>query len=521
MIAPLGGSPLSSRWFVRGDLDGFFGLALDNLVQLLVIDALCRFVLGFDDALVLGRILPAAAVSVLAGNLFYSWQAVKLARETGRDDVCALPFGINTPSVFAYVFLVMLPVKLATNDSRAAWHAGLVACLGSGLIELGGAAVADWMRRSVPRAALLSTLAGIALTFISLGFLFRTFASPVVGLATFTVVSLVYFGRLRFKGGLPGGLVAVVIGTALAWALGVAPVGAPPSGVGLHLPVPVIGDLIEAMSGGYAWKYLGVIVPMGLFNVVGSIQNLESAEAAGDRFPTVPSLSANGIGTVAAALFGSCFPTTIYIGHPGWKALGARAGYSWLNGVFLTAVCLTGSLGWIAWAVPVEAGMAIVLWIGIVITAQAFSATPRTHAPAVVMGLLPGVAAWGAMMVKAGVRAAGGTFGAALGAKLDAADIRANGLFSLEQGFIFTAMLLAAATVEVIEGRFTRAAAWMGAGAVLSAVGLIHGWDWGVGDTVLVMRPGVAMGAAYGYAGAAVLLLVAPLFGARSGVAHE
>ena len=329
---------MKQAWFVRGDLDGFFGLALDNLVQLLVIDSLCRYVLGFDDALLLGRVLPAAAVSVLVGNLFYAWQAMKLARETGRDDVCALPFGINTPSVFAYVFLVMLPVKLATNDSVAAWHAGLVACLGSGLIELFGSFAADWMRRYVPRAALLSTLAGIALTFISLGFLFRTFASPVVGLATFAVVSLVYFGRLRFKGGIPGGLVAVVLGTALAWGMGIAPVGARPASIGLHVPLPVIGDLITALQGGYGWSYLGVIVPMGLFNVVGSIQNLESAEAAGDRFPTVPSLATNGIGTVLAAAFGSCFPTTIYIGHPGWKALGARAGYSWLNGIFLTIV---------------------------------------------------------------------------------------------------------------------------------------------------------------------------------------
>ena len=111
------------RWIVRGDIDGFFGLALDNLVQLLLIDALCRFVLGFDDALILGRVLPAAAVSVLVGNLFYTWQAVQVGRAEGRTDVCALPYGINTPSVFAYVFLVMLPVKVATGDARAAWHA--------------------------------------------------------------------------------------------------------------------------------------------------------------------------------------------------------------------------------------------------------------------------------------------------------------------------------------------------------------------------------------------------------------
>ncbi|MFZ5481282.1 MAG: NCS2 family permease [Myxococcota bacterium] len=508
------------RWFVRGDLDGFFGLALDNLVQLLVIDALCRFVLGFDDALIYGRVLPGAAISVLVGNLFYTWQATKLGRETGRDDVCALPYGINTPSVFAYVFLVMLPVKLATGDARAAWHAGLVACLGSGLIELGGAFVADRLRRRVPRAALLSTLAGIALTFISLGFLFRTFRFPVVGLVTFAIVSLVYFGRLRFRGGVPGGLVAVAVGSAIAWATGVAPSRPLAYEAGLHLPIPVVGDLVEALQGPYAVQFLSIILPMGLFNLVGSLQNLESAEAAGDRYPTVPSLAANGGGTIAAALFGSCFPTTIYIGHPGWKALGARAGYSWLNGAFVTLVALTGSLGVIAWAVPIEAGMAIVLWIGIVITAQAFSATPREHAPAVVVGLLPGVAAWGAFMLKMGVNAAGGTFGPPLGAKLDQLDVHHAGVFSLEQGFIFTAMLLAAATVDLIEGRFRGAATWMLAGAVLSITGLVHAWGWGTGDTVITLGT-PAVQAAAGYALSAVVFAAAPWLGARSDVSHE
>src|SRR5262245_52813374 len=88
------------RWLVRGDVDGFFGLALDNLIQLLVIGALCTHVLGFGPDLVYGRILPGAAVSVLVGNLFYSWQAMRLARATGRRDVTALPYGINTVSLF-------------------------------------------------------------------------------------------------------------------------------------------------------------------------------------------------------------------------------------------------------------------------------------------------------------------------------------------------------------------------------------------------------------------------------------
>ena len=496
------------KWFVRGDIDGFFGLALDNLVQLLLIDALCRFVLGFPDDLLYGRILPGVAVSLVLGNLFYAHQAKTLAREEGRTDICALPYGINTVSLFAHVFLVMLPTKLAAqaagaeDPARVAWQAGLVATIGSGLIELGGAFVADHLRRWTPRAALLATLAGIALGFISLGFLFRTFANPLVGLTTFGIVMLTYFGRVRFKGNLPGGLVAVSLGVLLAWVTGMAPVGEQPTGAALRLPIPVIGDLIEAMGNGYFVAYLSVILPMGLFNVVGSLQNIESAEAAGDRYPTAPSLAVNGGGTLAAALFGSCFPTTIYIGHPGWKALGARAGYSVLNAVFVTVICLTGTLAHIAWAIPIDAGMAIVLWIGLVITAQAFEATPRHHAPAVVLGLLPGVGAWGALMAKNGLRAAGlGTpeapFTPALVERFLVSDTWIEGAFALEQGFIFTSVILAAATVCIIERRFVRAGIWAAAAAVLSALGLMHSFAYTPGDTVLQLAPAWPWAAGY------------------------
>jgi len=506
-------------WLVRGDLDGFFGLALDNLVQLLLIDALCRVVLGFPAALVHGRILPAAAVSILVGNLFYAWQARRLAARTGRTDVCALPYGINTVSLFGHVFLVMLPAKLAAtaaghpDPARAAWEAGLLACLGSALIELAAAFVADRVRRATPRAALLSTLAGIALGFISLGFLFRTFARPVVGLATLGVVLLTYFGRVRFRGRLPGGLVAVALGTLLAWATGLAPAGPRPAWVGAALPIPALGALLASIRPEAILAYASVIVPMGLFNVVGSLQNIESAEAAGDPYETRPSLLVNGLGSVAAAAFGSPFPTTIYIGHPGWKALGARAGYSILNGAFVTVVALTGTLGIIAWAIPVDAGMAIVLWIGIVMSAQAFQATPREHAPAVVMGLLPGIGAWGALMAKAGLRAAGvgsaggPPFSPALEAEFLRGDTWIRGAFALEQGFIFTSMILAAATVAVIERRFVRAGLWMLLAAALAAAGLVHGFRYTPGDTALSLGP--AWPWAAGYLAVAIVFLAA------------
>jgi AGZA family xanthine/uracil permease-like MFS transporter len=516
------------KWFVRGDVDGFFGLALDNLVQLLLIDGLCRVVLGFPPELLYGRVLPGAAVSLLVGNVFYAWQARKLAQATGRDDVCALPYGINTVSVFGHVFLVMLPAKLAAQAAGAAdpttvaWRAGLCACLASGLIELLGAPVAERIRRATPRAALLSTLAGIALTFISIGFLFRTFAHPLVGLVTLGVVLVTYFGRVKFKGGLPGGMVAVSVGTALSWVTGIAPSGPPPVWTGFHLPIPVVMDLWESLP--YLLPYLTVILPMGLFNVMGSLQNIESAEAAGDLYPTAPSLTVNGLGSVAAALFGSAFPTTIYIGHPGWKAMGARAGYSILNGAFATAICLSGTLAFITYAVPVDAGMAIVLWIGIIITAQAFSTTPREHAPAVVAGLLPGVAAWGAMMAKAGLRAAGlggerGPFTPSLVEAFHAGDTWIEGAFALEQGFIFTAVVLAATTVGIIERRFRWAAVWCFLGAGFSALGMMHSFSWTFADTTAaLLQP--AWEFALGYTVVGLLLLVTPLVTVEAGEGH-
>ena len=506
------------RWVVRGDVDGFFGLAIDNLVQLLLIDALCRGVLGFPGELVYGRILPGAAISILVGNVAYALQAKRLAERTGRSDVCALPYGINTVSLFAHVFLVMLPAKAlataagAADPARVAWQAGLFATFASGVIELAAAPVAERLRRITPRAALLSTLAGIALSFISLGFLFRTFARPLIGLTTLAIVMLTYFGRVRFKGRIPGGVLAVALGTALAWITGIAPVGSTPSGAGLNLPVPVAGDLIASFTGGHLWPYLSVIVAMGLFNVLGSLQNIESAEAAGDSYETRRSLTVNGFGSIAAALFGSAFPTTIFIGQPVWKALGARAGYSILNGAFVTAICLTGTLAWIAWAIPIDAGMAIVLWIGMMIVAQAFDAIPRQHTPAVVVGLLPGIGAWGALLAKNGLRAAGlggpaGPFTAALLGEFQKQDTWIAGAFALEQGFLFTAMLLSAAVVGVIERRWTSAAAWCLCAAALSATGLMHSYQWMFADTTLRLSP--AWPYVFGYLAMAVLFFTA------------
>lgn len=500
----------SFKWWRSGDLDGFFGLFIDNIIQLILIVVLCRFVVGLPDELVVGRILPGVAVSLLMGNLFYAWQAKKLAERTGQGDVTALPYGVNTVSLFAYILFVMAPVMAQTKDAELAWKVGLAACFGSGVVELGGAFIVGWVKRVTPRAALLTTLAGIAITFISMDFCFRIFADPLVGLIPLAFIFISYIGRVYLPANVPAGFVAVIIGTILAWAMGRMDGAALKAAatISLQPPVPYLSDLLGSLTTKYVIDYLPVIIPMGLFNLIGSLQNLESAEAAGDKYEVRSSLAANGVGTIAAACFGSTFPTTIYIGHPGWKRMGAGAGYSALNGAVITIICFLGLVGFITALIPVEAGAAILLWIGAIIAAQAFQATPREHAIAVVVGFFPALAAWGLLMLEAGLRAAGTSAGA-LGLDKLAAQLPIAGMISLERGFIFTSMILAAMTVALIDKKYKNAALWAFAAAIISLTGLIHGYkieggaivnNYGINDTNWPF--------AVGYAGVAIVFLI-------------
>lgn len=491
------------KWFVDRDVDGFFGLFVDNLVQLLLITALCQFLCGMtgaDSKWLYNVILPGAAVSIVLGNVFYSIQAILLGRREKRDDVTALPYGINTPSLLVFIFFVMEPTYRATKSAEAAWKMGVLACLGSGIIEFLGSFVAEWLRRHTPRAALLSTLSGIAIGFISMTFALQIWSRPLVAMAPLAIVLVTYFAHYRFPLSLPGGLVAIVVGTAIAWIPAsvnyLAPGSLDPKILGVERSFDAVvagwnarhwspptwqgGPLWEVLQTPAQWVgFLSVIIPMGLFNVIGSLQNIESAEASGDKFDTRSSLAVNGIGTIAAALFGSCFPTTIYIGHPGWKGLGARAGYSVLNGIAITAICLTGTLALVQSVIPLEAGIAIVLWIGVIITAQAFQSTPPAHAPAVATGLFPAIAAWGATVAfGAFVKAGGQSMQTVLSADASAelSGFLLHGLIVMERGYIFTCMILGAVSACLIDRKFFAAAIWSLVGSIGSALGLMHAY---------------------------------------------
>jgi AGZA family xanthine/uracil permease-like MFS transporter len=463
-----------ARWFVPGDWDGFFALFFSGFPDLLLIAGLAPLC-GFSPSMVTMRILPGVALSIFAGNIFYAWQAHRLAERTGRTDVTAIPFGVNAPTIFIYVALIMQPVYERTHDPNLAWQAGLFASFLSGVIQTAGAFCTDWLRRTTPRAALLSPLAGTAMAFLCLDFVLRVFQTPELGLLPSIVVLAIFCSRIRLPFRIPGGLVCLAVGAVLTallkWThlyhLPVSQVSIKP---GMYLPHAL--NLVSLVTHGEGWKFLSVILPMSVLDTIVSLQVLESVQVAGDDYPTRPSLLANGLATLAAALFGSPFPTALYFGHMAHKELGARSGYSILSGTATMVVCLTGLVVPVLRVVPLEVVAMIVVWFGLVMVAQAFTEIPKSHAVAVAFGLIPMLASWAVGLIDVALRTAGSSFLA--GAPLFGDQLYVYGLIALSQGALLVSMIWAAVIAYLLDRRLLHAAAWLVVAAALSSTGFIH-----------------------------------------------
>ncbi len=472
-----GRSTGAARWFVSGDLDGFFGLFFSGFPDLLLIAGLLPLC-GFPTQLLASRILPAVAISILGGNVFYAWQAHRLAQRTGRNDVTAIPFGVNTPTIFAYVFLIMLPTYQRTHDAQLAWHLGVFACFVSGMVQTAGAFCTDWLRRYTPRAALLTPLAGLAIAFLCLGFVLRIFQTPELALLPTVIILAVYGSRLPLPFRMPGGLLCILAGVALVFALKALhlyhlPPPPPLVPLGLYLPAPV--NIFAFLRHGQGWQYLSVILPLSALDTIVSLQILESVKVAGDDYATRPSLLVNGLATLGAAAFGSPFPTTLYFGHLAHKAYGARIGYSILNGAVVFFICMTGLISPILQVVPLEVVAIVIVWFGLVMVAQAFQEIPKAHCVAVAFGLLPMLAAWALQLIDLAARKSGSSL--LQTAPQFGDELAIYGLIALSQGALLVSMVWAAALAYMIDRRFLQAAAWLGAGAVLSSFGVIHAYD--------------------------------------------
>src|SRR5258706_8768910 len=140
--------------------------------------------------------------------------------------------------------------------------------------------------------------------------------------------------------------------------------------------------------------------------------------------------------------------------------MGARAGYSVMNAVAITLICLTGAMPFLLYYVPLEATLGILLWIGLIITAQAFQEVPKAHAPAVAIGFIPSLAAWGVLLIQTTLQKAAPGYSLQQAAANFSPELFINGMLGLAQGFILISIFFSAIVAKVIDRKWRAAACW-------------------------------------------------------------
>jgi AGZA family xanthine/uracil permease-like MFS transporter len=490
---------LNLPWWTKGDTNAFFGLGFNILVNVLTLTSLLIFVVQVPTRDVLGTVLPALGIAMLAGNIYYTVLARRLARRENRLDVTALPYGPSVPHMFIVVFVIMLPIYLATKDPVQAWQAGLAWAFVIGVIVLIGAFIGPFIRRITPRAAMLGTLAGISLTFISMRPAGQIWAVAWIGLPVLGIILVGFFTNIRLPGGIPIGLAALLVGTAIGWIGGymsVPDVSAAVQEIAIAVPTLHVGMLASGL--GQLTPLLATAIPLGVYNFAEAMSNVESASAAGDSYNLRSVLIADGSGAIIGAALGSPFPPAVYIGHPGWKATGGRTSYSMGSGIFIAVLCFLGLFGVLTTLLPIPAIVPILLYIGLLIGAQAFQSTPRIQAAAVVAAILPNLASWGTGLID-NARAAAGTSADKVGEEaLASAGLVYQGLKILGEGAVLAGMVLGSIVAFIMMRKFVSSAIAAALGAVLSWIGLIH-----ASEVSWAAQPSVALG----YAMLAVVLL--------------
>src|SRR5450432_2401262 len=485
------------KLWTPGDWNAYFGFGTNILVNLLVLTGLLRFVLKMPDDLVFGRIIPAAGLMMALSTMYYAFLAYRLAQRTGRTDVCALPSGVSVPHMFIVTFVIMLPITLKTGDPVKGWEAGLVWVFFQSFILMIGGFVAPYIRRITPRAALLGTLAGVSVTFISMRPALEMYMTPVIGIVCFAIIMVSWFGGYKYPKGIPAGLVAIAAGMLIAWGsnlfglnygdMSLQKVSAAFTSFGFSVPLPAVDHVFSG------FQYLGVIlvtaIPFGIYDLVEAMDNVESAGAAGDAFPTTRVLTADGVISLIGCLMGNPFINAVYIGHPGWKAMGGRIGYSAATGLMVIILSWFGIISLMTAFIPVVAISPILLYIGMLIGSQAFRESPHRHAPAIVVALIPSLAAWAKLQIDNSLGAVSGIHHVTpdMMAAMQQVGIFYHGLSILGGGSILAGVVLGATTVFIIDRDFSKASGFAVAGAILTFFGLMHGEEVGTFENAPVV----------------------------------
>jgi adenine/guanine/hypoxanthine permease len=501
---------------VPGDVNGFLGLVVDNLSVLGLLAAVLIGGYGVPADIVFGKMFPGTALGVLVGDLAYTWLAVRLARRTGRDDVTAMPFGLDTPSTIGMALLVLGPAYAkfralgldATSAGLETWYFGMAATAAMGILKLLLSFAGRTVRRVIPMAGLLGSLAGIALTLIGFFPMVDLLQFPVVGLLTLGLILYALVARGSAPFGMPGVLFAVIVGTVFYY-------GAGHFGfLGMQIPTPAVPTLRLAFPHpdpgifhGFAGlrDYLPLIVPFALLTVVGGVNNTESARVAGDDYDVRSILLAEAAATLLAGLAGGVAQTTPYIGHPAFKEMGARSGYTLLTGVFVGVGGMLGFLANLIELVPLAVLAPVLVFLALNITAQAFSAVPARHAIAVAISFFPSIARLLTIQLSDPKYISPQKLAALMTAPEHGLPFLSV-IVALGNGFIITATIWAAFVVEMIERRLRAAAAYLAVGGALCFFGIVHSVRLDGSAYLLPQLDGVARNAAIQFCAAYFVL---------------
>lgn len=478
------------RWARSGDLNAFFGLVLDNLAGLLLLYILLSGRFGYPGEMILTSLVPGTAVGVLVGDLAFFFLALRLAKKTGRMDVTAMPLGLDTPSTIGMIFFVLGPSFIDGREglgldvaaaAQRTWHIGIWCVVLSGCLKIACAPVCGIVRRMVPRAGLLGSLAAIALVLISFMPTLDIFAHPLPGMLALAIVLTTLIGRIPLPGKIPGTLGALLVaGTVyyLSCAVGLTGYEMPEVPEVAWLPTQWLAAWNFAWLGSFddALPYLPIAFPFALMTIVGGIDCTESAAAAGDEYDTRQVIAIEGLATLLAGLSGGVIQTTPYIGHPAYKVMGGRAAYTLATALVVGSAGILGYFSILNAFIPAPVVFPILVFVGLEITAQSFYATPRRHYAAVALACIPALAFLALAFPRqlfgdASALAANFTPGTLADPVLKQTLAT---LTMLSNGFILTSLLWAWALASIIDRKVTTAATVFAAAAVLTLFGFIH-----------------------------------------------
>lgn len=474
----------SYKWFTVGDLNGFFGLMVDNVAVMGFLAGILTAV-GFPAELVFTRMFPGTALGVLFGDLAYTWMAFQLAKKTGRSDVTAMPLGLDTPSTIGIAVTVLLPAFFGFKDqgmgveeaAMHAWYVGMGTMVLIGLIKLVFSFTGNLAQKMVPQAGLLGSLAGIGLALIGLLPMLEILSRPLVGMVALGLIlySLVAGIRLPFK--IPGVAGAVALGATFYYlfgGLGLIPFHAP-GAFELHwgLPIPNSGFAEEFKT---ALKFLPIAFPFAILTVVGGINVTESARVGGDDYNTRDILLVEAVATLLAGICGGVAQSTPYIGQPAYKAVGSRAGYTLMTGLFVGIGGMCGALPLVLKVLPMAILAPILIFVALDIMVQAFQAVPKAHAAAVALAYFPTVARLVQIQYDKNGLLAPDKWNLVLeeAAKSGHHIPETMLVVVLGNGFILTGMLWGGFMAELIDRRLKASAVYLFILSGLSYFGIVH-----------------------------------------------